>query len=109
MFRTAMEAAKRNEEKRLALDILSRIPSAETLQLAASYVGESSLKDSAAGKAVRPGGMACQVGVWHDTMAVGVAHNMSVKLTEFPDAEGQQVYFRLPDLSVAAPDELAGD
>ena len=56
MFRTAMEAAKRNEEKRLALDILSRIPSAATLQLAASYVGEPALKDSAADAAVKIAG-----------------------------------------------------
>ena len=32
---------------------------------------------------------------------------LSLKLTEFPDAEGKCVYFRLPDLSVAVPDELA--
>ena len=31
MFHTAMEVAKRNEEKRLALDILTRIPSPTTL------------------------------------------------------------------------------
>jgi HEAT repeat protein len=56
MFRTAMEAAKRPEEKRLALDILSRIPSATTLQLAASSVGEPALKDAAADAAVKIAG-----------------------------------------------------
>ena len=53
MFRTAMETAKRPDEQQLALDILSRIPSAETLQLAASYVSQPALKDAAADAAVK--------------------------------------------------------
>ena len=36
MFRTAMELAKRNDEKKIALEILPRIPSAATLNLAVS-------------------------------------------------------------------------
>ena len=32
--------------------------------------------------------------------------NVSLKLTEFPDPNGTCVYFRMPDLSVAMPDEL---
>ena len=53
MFRSAMEAAKRNQERQLALDILTRIPSATTLTLAVSYVGDPSLKDRAADAAVK--------------------------------------------------------
>ncbi len=53
MFRTAMEVAKRAEEKQLALDILTRIPSARTLQLAVSHLDEPALKDAAAQAAVR--------------------------------------------------------
>ena len=53
MFKTAMEVAKRNEEKRIALDILSRIPSAETLNLAASYAGDPALKEAAADVSVK--------------------------------------------------------
>jgi HEAT repeat protein len=53
MFRAAMELAKRNEERRLALDILSRIPSAATLELAVSYVGEPALKEPAAESALK--------------------------------------------------------
>ena len=45
MFRTSMETAKRPEEKRLALEILSRIPSGETVRLAASFVADPALKD----------------------------------------------------------------
>lgn len=52
MFHTAMGIAKRTDEQRLALDILSRIPSAETLQLAASYVSQEELKNEAADAAV---------------------------------------------------------
>lgn len=53
MFRAAMEIAQRNEEKQLSLDILSRIPSAATLQLAVSYLGDPAMKDAAAEAAVK--------------------------------------------------------
>jgi len=66
-----------------------------------------SLKDSSGGEVVRPGGMACQVSAWYDTMEIGIPSNMSLKLTEFPDPQGKLVYFRLPDLRAAAPDELS--
>ena len=68
-----------------------------------------SLKDSPGGEVVRPGGVACQAGGWYDTMEIGIPHNISFRLSEFPDPEGKQVYFRLPDLSVASPDELLRD
>jgi hypothetical protein len=53
MFRTAMEVATRPEEKQLALDILTRIPSVQTLQLAVSFLDEPALKNAAAQAAVR--------------------------------------------------------
>lgn len=53
MFHEAMKAAKRNDEKRLAFDILTRIPSAATLDLAASHVAKPALKDAAAKAAVK--------------------------------------------------------
>ncbi len=72
-------------------------------------IDPSSLKDSPGGDVVRPGGVACQLSAWYDTMEIGIPANISLRLTEFPDPEGKLVYFRLPDLSVAAPDELLGD
>lgn len=56
MFRTAMEIAKRDEDKQIALDILSRIPSPTTLQLAVSYLDQSGLKDASADAAVKIAG-----------------------------------------------------
>jgi hypothetical protein len=53
MFRSAMKAAQRNEEKLLALDILTRIPSVTSLELAVSYLSEPALKDAAADAAVK--------------------------------------------------------
>jgi HEAT repeat protein len=53
MFHTAMDMAKRNEDKQVALDILSRIPSVKTLQLAVSFVGQPALRDQAADAAVK--------------------------------------------------------
>lgn len=69
----------------------------------------SSLKDVPGGDAtVRPGGTACQAKFCTEPSEVtlcgtGLVH---LKLTEFPDAEGKCVYFRLPDMSAAVPDEL---
>jgi hypothetical protein len=68
-----------------------------------------SLKDASGGDVVRPGGAACQVSGWYDTMAIGIPANISLRLNEFPDPGGKLVYFRLPDLSAAARDELVGD
>jgi len=52
MFQTAMQTAARDEDKQVALDILSRIPSVSTLRLAASYVDQAGLKAAAATAAV---------------------------------------------------------
>lgn len=53
MFHTAMEVARRDEERRLALDVLSRIPSAKTLELAVSYLDDPALRGAAADAATR--------------------------------------------------------
>ncbi len=54
MFRTAMEVAKRDREKRLALDILTRLPPTPAmLDLATSYLSQPALKDAAADATVK--------------------------------------------------------
>lgn len=53
MFRTAMEVAKRPDDQQIALEILSRIPSVETMQLAVSYLGDANLKSAAGDSAVK--------------------------------------------------------
>ncbi len=53
MFQTAMQTAQRDEEKQLALDVLTRIPSAETLKLAGSYLKEPALVNDAATAVVK--------------------------------------------------------
>jgi uncharacterized protein len=70
-------------------------------------IDAASLKEVPGDASSRPGGIACQVRAGDVEWAAGVAGNLSLKLTEFPDPEGKCVYFRLPDLSVAVPDELA--
>jgi HEAT repeat protein len=52
MFRESMKLASRDEERKLALVVLTRIPSPETLKIALSYLDQASLKDTA-----------CEVGV----------------------------------------------
>jgi len=70
----------------------------------------SSLKDVPGGDTtVRPGGMACEARFCTNPSEIWFKGGgiVFLKLTEFPDAEGKCVYFRLPDLSAAVPDELA--
>jgi hypothetical protein len=69
----------------------------------------SSLKDVPGGDAtVRPGGTACKARFCTDYFMIGFGGGgiVFLNLTEFPDADGKCVYFRVPDLSVAVPDEL---
>jgi len=56
MFHTAMGVAQRDEEKQLSLDVLTRIPSLATLELALSHLEQPALKEAAAQAAVRIGG-----------------------------------------------------
>jgi HEAT repeat protein len=53
MFRAAMAVAQRDKEKQLALNILGRVASVETLELAVSYLQQPKLKDAAAEAAVQ--------------------------------------------------------
>ena len=53
------------------------------------------------------GGTACEVRASTAGFEMGCPGNLPLKLTEFPDPQGVGL-FRLPDLSVAVPDELAG-
>lgn len=53
MFNSAMQIAKRDEEKRIALDVLTRIPSKETLALATARLSDPKLRDAAADAAVK--------------------------------------------------------
>ncbi len=55
---------------------------------------------------VRPGGTACRLRASNDGYGTGDQGNLRLTLTEFPDPQGKNVYFRLADLSAAVPDEL---
>ncbi|MDY0166276.1 MAG: HEAT repeat domain-containing protein [Thermoguttaceae bacterium] len=52
MFHAAMDAARRDDERQLALGVLIRIPSPETLAEAMKYLSQPSLRDAAADAAV---------------------------------------------------------
>jgi len=52
MYHTAMAAALRDDERRLALDVLIRIPSPQTLAEATKRLDEPALRDAAANAAV---------------------------------------------------------
>jgi uncharacterized protein len=77
----------------------------DAADLGVIMLDRATLKD-APDSTVRPGGLACTLKAGNEGFACGVSDNLSLRLTEFADPEGQAVYFRLPDLSVAVPDEL---
>ncbi|HEX4415568.1 MAG TPA: HEAT repeat domain-containing protein [Lacipirellulaceae bacterium] len=52
MFREGMEISKRAEDRQLTLDILKRCPSAETVQLASSYMEDKQLRQHAVETAI---------------------------------------------------------
>jgi HEAT repeat protein len=52
-YRTAMETAQRDDERRLALDILTRIPNKATLELATERLGDAAVKEAAAEAALK--------------------------------------------------------
>jgi DUF1680 family protein len=68
-------------------------------------IDPASLRESREGE-VRPGGVSCLLTAGDDLEVKGVSGNLSLRLTEFPDPGGKVTYFRLADLSAAAPDEL---
>jgi uncharacterized protein len=55
---------------------------------------------------VHPGGVACSVKIAERSLTLGALRDLSLRLTEFPDPGGKMVYFRVPDFSVAVPDEI---
>lgn len=56
MFHAALDAAHRDDERRLALDVLIRIPSPKTLALATDRLAQPALRDAAAEAAIAIGG-----------------------------------------------------
>ena len=72
-------------------------------------IDPASLKDLPDTNAVRPGSMVCQVKTCGNSKTSEGSDSVSLRLTEFPDPGGEATYFRLPDLSVAEPDELMLD
>lgn len=55
---------------------------------------------------VRPGGVACKVQAWKPSFSIALAPEVELTLTEFPDPDGKQTYFRLRDLTPAVQDEV---
>lgn len=72
-------------------------------------IDPQSIADAPGADRVGAGGITCRVTAGDDLEVKGVSGNLSLRLTEFADPAGKVTYFRLPDLSVAVPDELLSD
>ena len=55
---------------------------------------------------VRPGGTACRIKAQREGFGLADKPNVTLILTEFPDPDGQCIYFRLPPAAKPEPDEL---
>ncbi|MCY2990369.1 MAG: HEAT repeat domain-containing protein [Planctomycetota bacterium] len=88
MFRTAMEVARRDDEKKIALDILTRIPSPATLELAVSYLDQQKLKAAAADAAVK---IAAKVSKNPKAVAAAMQKVVDAGVTGNPGARAKQL------------------
>ena len=89
MFHAAMQTATRDEDKQIALDILSRIPSVSTLHLAASYVDQDGLKAAAADAA---GKIAARLVAQHPKEVAEAMHKVvQAKVGGNPGNQAQQL------------------
>ncbi len=80
----------------------------DAADVGAAMLYPTSIKDFADPSAFRPSGTACAIKGGTAGYDMWSSGNLSLHLTEFADPEGKCVYFRLPDLSTAVPDELVG-
>lgn len=55
---------------------------------------------------IHPGGIAATVQAWKASFGLSAKGDFELKLTEFPNPEGKQTYFRLRDAKGAVDDEL---
>ena len=56
---------------------------------------------------VRPDGIGCRLKACNIPFSLGNTGNLLLTFTEFADPDGKCTYFKVPDLSVAVPDELS--
>jgi uncharacterized protein len=66
----------------------------------------ASLRDAPADSASGSTGVCCAVTAGSAGYNMWLSGDLSLRLTPFPDPNGKVVYFRLPDFSIAVPDEL---
>lgn len=55
---------------------------------------------------VRPAGTAIRAGAWRPGYGIGLKHDLTLTLTEFPDPGATATYFKLRSLEAAMADEL---
>jgi DUF1680 family protein len=81
----------------------------DAADLTSYMIDPNSLKLISGDSTLRPDGVACTIEADERTFSLG-NRDLILKLTEFPNPDGKLVYFRIPDFSVAVPDEiLSGD
>ncbi len=65
-----------------------------------------SIEEPVADSEVRPDGLAALIHGWSPGRATSEEPDLRLRLTEFPDPDSEEIYFRLADPTAAKPDEL---
>ncbi len=97
--------------------VLMRGPQVFTLSRKANSLSEdmvlhditldtSSIQEPQADTTIRPEGLSAVVQAWSPQTPTTQPPDLELTLTEFPDPDGEEVFFRLNDLTTAANDEL---
>ena len=91
------------------IDVLDKARQATRVVLRLIAIDPKSLEGPIADDTVRPGGMACRLRAWGPGQWYPFAEtDLSLTLSEFPDPDGEFVYFKIPNpnLDSLVEDEL---
>lgn len=83
-----------------------RNPGLEAVQLRDLTLDPGSLAGPFPDSSARPDGVAFRMKAWSPGRDLNEPADLTVLLTEFPDAGGEEIYFRLPDTGISVDDEL---
>jgi uncharacterized protein len=77
----------------------------ENLVLRDIVLDPASVEGPVADRSIRPDGLACHVRGWSPGRPVDEAPDLRLKFTEYPDPDGEEIYFRLSNADASVEDE----
>jgi len=83
-----------------------RNPTLEGMSLRDITIDSSSLSGPEWDDSLRPDGTACRLRAWSPGRGIDLPADLDLTLTEFPDPDGQEIYFRASNADATVEDEL---